>query len=893
MSEECVEDVQSLVALTDDLGKDLRLKANDIKSRRFTTCKVAEGALRGLAGPPVGNWFKDLGVLQSMGCHAPAEPRKARHQEVRARLARISRLAVPFPKRVWIAAASAVPAATYGMAAHPTPVNDLRYLRSSVKSACLKGAAWASINAFFHCLDLPWRLDPGALALIGPWEAIRVGIVGRTLSWESLNWLWQVSGDWDAGPVSAAKQGLHRAKVAGDWSEWRDQDAIHLERPLEQATTRWKGFLLDAYTTAGLRELAKSRPSYEGVEVGVDHWAMRTVIRKTELSWAQQGALRSVQVGNVVTQDMASKWKPDQVTCRYCGQHGEDAWHRFWHCPRWEPQRREALGLRSQEAALRTVAACTARHGIIPQDPELVQARREAQGAPEWTMEVVPGILRVYTDGSGLHPKDPYLRRAGWGLAYQAGGFSRWQWHGGAVPGRQSVARAELYAALWARTHFPGAQVVTDCLYVQHGCTALRTGKGSKSFFQGPDGDLWKRMAALEPPEVRWVRSHLSLEEARNLGFEQDWEGNSQADLAAKQAAQSRAPAQHLVDKQQRRMDLFEGVIGVVARVQEAVLNHERRHGHDIAKERKPKRQLPMPVDAPQGDSPAKRPCQKLPPHEALVRPQGPPPQGVHWLMPEQGPVTEAQSRALNTKGKIVSGWNLHCLRCGDYAVGCNVWREFARSFCPAEGGEAADHRWAPCNHEVEVRPWGGQCLRCGLMMRHRRVAVASESRCMTWGFYSQGVEVPEARPWGAWYTALPSTWKLDRGGECAPHWNVSEQGAPGVDEEAPPTGNEPEGQQGGSPIVKRLRTGYRPHALVAGAGLVVCLRCCWVGSRRGVRAGQNEVCDGDWGVSPLITAYLLEGAFDGALSDAGPELRRLATARGWLGGMRPGRPPD
>ena len=195
----------------------LRLKANDIKSRRFATCRVAAGALRSMEGPPVGDWFKDLGVLQSMKSHAPAEPRQARHKEVRARLARISRLAVPFFKRVWIAAASAVPAATYGMAAHPTPVNDLRYLRSSVKSACLKGAAYASINAFFHCLDLPWRLDPGALALIGPWEAIRVGISGKTLSWESLGWLWDVSGDWDSGPVSAAKQGLQRAKVEGDW----------------------------------------------------------------------------------------------------------------------------------------------------------------------------------------------------------------------------------------------------------------------------------------------------------------------------------------------------------------------------------------------------------------------------------------------------------------------------------------------------------------------------------------------------------------------------------------------------------------------------------------------------------------------------------------------------
>ena len=411
-------------------------------------------------------------------------------------------------------------------------------------------------------------------------------------------------------------------------------------------------------------------------------------------------------------------------------------------------------------------------------------------------------------------------------------------------------------------------------------------------------------MAKLQPPEVKWVRSNLSREQARNLGFEQDWEGNAQADLAAKQAAQDRAPPQSLVERQQRRMDRYEGVIGAVARVQEAVLHHERCHGHDIAKERKPKRQLPMPGDEQEGDSPAKKPCQKMPPHEAMVRPHGPPPQGVHWLVPEHGPVTETQARAIHTKGKIVSRWGLHCLKCGDKTVGCNTWREFSRTFCPADGGEAADHAWAPCNHEVADRPWGGQCLRCGLMMRHRRVAVSKAARCMTWGFYSRGAEVPEARPWAAWYTALPGTWKLDRGGECAPsvsengngrvrRWHVSDNGAPEGDGDGPPAGDGQAGHSGVSPVVKRLRTGYHQHALVMGAGLVVCLRCCWVASRRGVRAGENEVCEGDWGMTPLLTSHLLDGAFDGALSEAGPELRRLATARGWLGAMRPERLPD
>ena len=64
-----------------------------------------------------------------------------------------------------------------------------------------------------------------------------MGISGRTLSWESLGWLWDVSGDWDSGPVSAAKQGLQRAKVEGDWRNWKDQDANQLEQLQESRCT--------------------------------------------------------------------------------------------------------------------------------------------------------------------------------------------------------------------------------------------------------------------------------------------------------------------------------------------------------------------------------------------------------------------------------------------------------------------------------------------------------------------------------------------------------------------------------------------------------------------------------------------------------------------------------
>lgn len=159
-------------------------------------------------------------------------------------------------------------------------------------------------------------------------------------------------------------------------------------------------------------------------------------------------------------------------------------------------------------------------------------------------------------------------------------------------------------------------------------------------------------------------------------------------------------------------------------------------------------------------------------------------------------------------KGRTMAGWTRHFLRCQGTAVGCNAWRTFARSFCPSEGGSPDDHVWDPCNHDVAARPWGGHCLRCGLKIRERRVEGIQNSRCMAWGFYSCGVEVSEARPWAAWYTALPSTWKLDRGGHCAPNWTVPERGGIAEETGESPPDEMPEDLMGVTPAVERLRRG-------------------------------------------------------------------------------------
>eukprot|EP00972_Heterocapsa_arctica_P053816 7926469-Heterocapsa_arctica.AAC.1 len=62
-----------------------------------------------------------------------------------------------------------------------------------------------------------------------------------------------------------------------------------------------------------------------------------------------------------------------------------------------------------------------------------------AEAAAEWTNPSIRFNTKIYTDGSAIHPEDPWLRRAAWGIAWR-GPTGNWQWANGRTPGRQTVA---------------------------------------------------------------------------------------------------------------------------------------------------------------------------------------------------------------------------------------------------------------------------------------------------------------------------------------------------------------------------------------------------------------------------------------------------------------------
>jgi len=86
-------------------------------------------------------------------------------------------------------------------------------------------------------------------------------------------------------------------------------------------------FLLEAYRQKQMQIIGVKRPAYVGLCEGQDFVVQRKAIGKAKLSQTVNGALRSVQLGNVVTQGRHTHWS-GKVGCS-CGAEKEAPHHRF------------------------------------------------------------------------------------------------------------------------------------------------------------------------------------------------------------------------------------------------------------------------------------------------------------------------------------------------------------------------------------------------------------------------------------------------------------------------------------------------------------------------------------------------------------------------------------
>ena len=142
------------------------------------------------------------------------------------------------------------------------------------------------------------------------------------------------------------------------------------------------------------------------------------------------------------------------------------------------------------------------------EDPQLPPQAALLPGAPRRT---------VWSDGACLHPADPLLARAAWGLRCSDRGEPNLV---GPVEGPQTAQRAEVTAAA-AAARVTGAPVdlVTDSQYVANGCAKIAAGA---EVHEWEHADLWRQLAGVVRSgrlRARWVPAHKTPAEARRLGI--------------------------------------------------------------------------------------------------------------------------------------------------------------------------------------------------------------------------------------------------------------------------------------------------------------------------------------------------------------------------------------
>ena len=590
---EAAEAVREALRVTADFELALGWRLNRGKSAQFANTAAMRRWLAAQSPMAASTSFKDLGVVATAGRARRCAVAPARVLDAVGRFVRIGRLPVSFRQRCMMGAAAGTAAGMYGAACGRPPARELAGLRAAARHAVCRGGLRAAAEVVFGVLSPSWRLDPAAVAAIAPlWQlakAQRRGRFPRDL-WRAAEGAIAAGHGRAQGPLAAAARSLSELQLGTDVECWHGVPSAPAGwRPADRPLQDTRDVLLAAWARREARALAARRADFAYVGAGVDRWASRRLLESGELAPDAAGALRAVLTGNVITESVAAKWgKPER--CPHCGAAREDRQHRFWECPRWSEPRNSALAAGGFTAtALRArLPAGVANSGVLPQDVRLAALAAAASAplptpalpAPALPPGAQAGRCRAWTDGACVHPADPLLARAGWGLRLERPGAPLAE-HRGPVDGAQTAQRAELTAALSA-VSLAGSpvEIITDSQYVRNGMVALRGGASPRDWTHA---DLW---SLLEPycqtgfAIARWVKGHLDAAAAAERGVsEEDRRGNAEADRLAGEAAEARLPATNLLQARAVQLHALQVLQKMLAEVELAAL--KANHGSD------------------------------------------------------------------------------------------------------------------------------------------------------------------------------------------------------------------------------------------------------------------------------------------------------------------------
>jgi ribonuclease HI len=334
------------------------------------------------------------------------------------------------------------------------------------------------------------------------------------------------------------------------------------------------------------------RRDFAHVANGIDRWATKRVLSggvkgRPPLPPDAAGALRTVICGNVVTERVAAHWTSRSM-CPHCRLEEESHEHRFWRCPAWDGARTRALGAPGASMTLRAALDDgVARTGVLAAQPELIAlADAASQADPQLPMEQprVEGPRRtVWSDGSCIHPLDPLMARAAWGIRVEGNEGAAATDMAGPVDGAQTAQRAEVTAALAAVRAVPQPiELVSDNRWVVRGIASIAGGAVPAEWRHA---DLWKLLEGYVRQgrvRARWTPAHKSAEEYARRGLhEHDRLGNNAAYANAGGAAGARIPPPRIMQQRERQLELLADAQRVIAFTELAAL--KANHGNGVA----------------------------------------------------------------------------------------------------------------------------------------------------------------------------------------------------------------------------------------------------------------------------------------------------------------------
>jgi ribonuclease HI len=790
--------------------------------------------------------LKDLGVVHGTTQRATVMAR-ARWQDACTRLGRIGRMAIPSKLAGHFASVSAMGAGAYAVAGRMAPKDLLVGMRQWVRHACYRGSTAAQTELLLLVGDIPWRADPALQALCKPANFLAkvVGLGYHTR--QEIEHTWQGQ-DQRVGPVSALKAALGQAGIVGSTQQWTSPwgGGTVLTQPMEVTEgerTRW---LVQARCNFDLHQLTKRAPRFGNLEDLLDVPGTVQARKNLHLPTDRYGALKATQCGDVIVNAQAKHWNGGKTECA-CGAPVETKFHKFWECPRWFSVRSGLLGEWTAAKMKAWLPTCTLEHGLATWLPEVREWRKTLprQQPPTRAMG-----KEVYTDGSALHPKDGQLRVAAWAAAWRDDN-GQWQVIHGPCPGEHTAARAEI-AALVAvcRVTTGKCMITSDCKSAVEGFRAIRRrGCLPQHLSVGPCSDLWMMlsaaMAAKPDIDIRWMPSHCTVAElcARG-GTREDWEGNDQADRAAKEGVRPLAAPRALCQLRALQMDAEARIMRVLSEIQCRSLATRPRLKHASSAAKGRKRKAPaLPSSLRQraklqrheqdgevvsignlADFANHKARESLPVRMAAalcVGASGEAPAGCHNLQATNGPFAEWGKWAKPRNGTVQL--SMHCTKCHKTAHNSSRWMNLMRTRC---GGDII--QWCKERHELELAEGGKwSCARCGLVVSSGGKAHAEHSNCPVWVANQAGNPRPDATLWFRRWVALAGLWHRAAYGANAPIDAQADTEGGGVLAAVPP---QPQADSsigsvaGGLPGFQHLR--YAPHWCAQLGPLILCIKC-------------------------------------------------------------------